>query len=148
LLKPFGEERLERCLRRLLAARAAPTHREPPRLVARRRRGWVFLRADDVWAFEAAERLTFVHTALGRHDMDLSLTALEAAFEGRLIRPHRNWLAHLPHVHALERDGAEAALLIGPPDARGQHPLRVPVARERLAAVKGALLGTAPWLRP
>ncbi|HEU4410921.1 MAG TPA: LytTR family DNA-binding domain-containing protein [Polyangiaceae bacterium] len=148
LLKPFHEERLERCLQRLLATHAPAPHREPPRLVARRRRGWVFLRADDVWAFEAAERLTFVHTPLGRHDMDLSLTALESAFEGRLLRPHRNWLAHLPHVHALEREGAEAALLLGPPDARGAHPLRVPVARERLAAVKSALLGGAPWLRP
>ncbi len=148
LLKPFNEERLERCLYRLLAAHAPPPRSEPPRLVARRRRGWVFLRADDVWAFEAAERLTFVHTALGRFDMDLSLTALESAFEGRLVRPHRNWLAHLPHVRALERDGAEVTLELGPPDARGAHPLRVPVARERLAAVKSALLGGAPWLHP
>lgn len=148
LLKPFTEERLAQCLARLLAAHAPAPRNEPARLVARRRRGWVFLRAEDVWAFEAAERLTFVHTPLGRYDMDLSLTALAAAFGGRLLRSHRNWLVHLPHVHALERDGAEVTLRLGSPNARGEHPLSVPVARERLAAVKSALLGDPTWLRP
>jgi len=85
LLKPFSEERVARCLDRVrqhrpLAARpAAP----PSRLVARRKRALVFVRLDEVWAFEAADRLAYVHTARGRFEIDLSLSAIEVSFGSR-----------------------------------------------------------------
>ena len=67
LLKPFTEERVERCLARVKSRRAPASLPAPPRLVARRKRALVFLRLDEVWAFESAERLAYVHTARGRY---------------------------------------------------------------------------------
>src|SRR5437868_6522225 len=78
LLKPFTEERVEQCLRRLQSRRPARTSAppSPSKIVARRKKGLVFLRPDEVWAFEAADRLTFVHTPRGKFDLDLSLSAI------------------------------------------------------------------------
>jgi DNA-binding LytR/AlgR family response regulator len=89
LLKPFGEERVARCVRRVLERRpvpSSPAHNH--RIVARRRRSLVFLEPGEIWAFEASERLTFVHTVHGRFDLDLSLAAIERAF-GTFARVHR-----------------------------------------------------------
>jgi len=78
LLKPFSEERVEQCLRRIAERR--PTRvasaAAPQRIVARRKKSLVFLDADEVWAFEASHRLTFVHTPHGIFDLDLSLSAI------------------------------------------------------------------------
>ena len=78
LLKPFSEERVEHCLRRITERRPSrpETSSAPQRIVARRKKSLVFLDADEVWAFEAAHRLTFVHTPHGIFDLDLSLAAI------------------------------------------------------------------------
>ena len=60
ILKPFTEERVEQCLRRLLERRAPRPH-AVRRVVARRKKSLVFLDPEKIWAFEAADRLTFVH---------------------------------------------------------------------------------------
>jgi DNA-binding LytR/AlgR family response regulator len=88
ILKPFTEERVERCLRRLLERRAPRAH-AVRRVVARLKNSLVFLDPEQVWAFEAADRLTFVHTPEGKFDIDLSLAAIEASFGRALFRVHR-----------------------------------------------------------
>ncbi len=147
LLKPFAEDRVEQCLRRLHGRRPKSRPPAPLRIVARRGKSLVFLEPDEVWAFEAADRLTSVHTAHGTFDLDLSLAAIESSFGRALTRVHRNWLVNAAHIKELERDGAETKLFVGVgigPDQRG---VRVPVARERAQAVREMLLTNATGLR-
>ncbi|MBK7402411.1 MAG: response regulator transcription factor [Myxococcales bacterium] len=151
LLKPFTEERVDQCLRRLQARRTVRAPQAPARIVARRRKGLVFLRPDEVWAFEAADRLTFVHTRHGKFDLDLSLSAIEAAFGGAgrgLLRVHRNWVVNLDHVKELLRDGGDSEIFVGEGlDEQAGAGIRVPVARERAQAVRDSLLSDATGLR-
>jgi DNA-binding LytR/AlgR family response regulator len=149
LLKPFTELRVEHCLARLRARRspAVPSPPvAPPRIVARRRRALVLLRLDEVWAFEAAGRLAYVHTPRGRLDVDLSLAAVTASFGRTFLRVHRNWLVNVDHVRELEGAGSDTELLVG---ASGDEAtsVRVPVARERAQAVRDALLRGAMGIR-
>lgn len=139
LTKPFTEARVAQCLARV-RSRVPPREASPPRIVGRRKRALVFVRLDEVWAFEAAERLAYVHAPQGRLDIDLSLSAIEASFGRTLLRVHRNWLVNAIHVRELEGSGADTELLIGE--------LRVPVARERAVAVRDALLGNTLGIRP
>jgi DNA-binding LytR/AlgR family response regulator len=147
LLKPFTEERVEQCLRRVLARKPArPPPSGPTKIVARKKKGLVFLRPEEVWAFEAADRLTFVHTRRGKFDLDLSLAAIEAAFGGggrALLRAHRNWLVNPEHVRELVRDSGDE-LVVGGDEGEG---VQVPVARERAQLVRDALLADATGLR-
>ncbi len=149
LLKPFTEERVEQCLRRLISrrgARAAQTA-GPTRIVARRKKGLIFLRPEEVFAFEARDRLTCVHTRRGVFDLDLSLAAIEASFGRSLMRVHRNWLINATHVMALEREAGETVLLLGGDDDEDAGAVRVPVARERSQSVRDALLADATGVR-
>jgi DNA-binding LytR/AlgR family response regulator len=149
LLKPFSEERVVQCLRRLQQQRngtRAPTN-GPPRIVARRKRSLVFLEPHEIWAFEAADRLTFVHTTHGVFDIDLSLAAVEGSFGRAFLRVHRNWLVNASHIKELERDGHETRLFVGAGVADAGRGVRVPVARERAAAVREMLLENATGLR-
>src|SRR5690606_33019163 len=108
LIKPFTEDRVEACLERLHARRSGSQPPLPPlRIVARRGRGLVFLEPSEVWAFEAADRLTSVHTAHGTFDVDLSLSAIEASLGRSFARVHRNWLVNASHIKRLDRDGSE-----------------------------------------
>jgi DNA-binding LytR/AlgR family response regulator len=133
LHKPFTTERVAQCIERLRARRPSnATPAGPVRIVVRRKRALVFLRLEEVWAFEAAERLAFVHSSRGKFDVDLSLSAVEASFGRSLLRVHRNWLVSAEHVKELEGAGSETELLVGD--------LRVPVARERAQAVREALM--------
>jgi len=134
LTKPFTPARVEQCVARL-RPRIAPSA-APARFVARRKRGLVFLRPDEVWAFEAADRLAYVHTARGTFDIDLSLAAIETSFGRAFLRTHRNWLVNAAHVLELAEDGD---LIAGE--------LRVPVARERATAVREALLAGTTGIR-
>jgi DNA-binding LytR/AlgR family response regulator len=149
LLKPFSEERVVHCLRRLQQRRGATPAASsgPPRIVARRKRSLVFLEPLEIWAFEAADRLTFVHTLHGTFDIDLSLAAVEASFARAFVRVHRNWLVNATHIKELERDGHETKLFVGDGVADAGKGVRVPVARERSAAVREMLLTNATGLR-
>ena len=142
LLKPFTAARVEQCLIRLCERIQAQPHlaASPPRIVARRKRALVFLRLDEVWAFEAAERLAYVHSPRGTFDVDLSLAAIEASFGRAFVRTHRNWLVNAAHVLELEGAGSETEVLVGE--------MRVPVARERAANVREALLANTSGIRP
>lgn len=150
LLKPFTAARVDECLERLSARRPPPpsnAQREPARIVARRRRALVLLRLDEVLAFEAADRLAYVHTTRERLDVDLSLSAIEVSFGKTLLRVHRSWLVNPVHVRELEGAGSETELLVSAPgnEAKG---LRVPVARERAQSVRDALLQNTAGIRP
>jgi two-component system, LytTR family, response regulator LytT len=149
LLKPFSEERVIQCLRRLHERRTALPEllSGSQRIVARRKRSLVFLEPNEIWAFEAADRLTFVHTLHGTFDIDLSLAAVEASFARAFVRVHRNWLVNTAHIKELERDGHETKLFVGEGLADAGRGVRVPVARERAGAVREMLLVNATGLR-
>jgi DNA-binding LytR/AlgR family response regulator len=147
LLKPFNEERVVQCLRRLQQRRGGSEAAGPTRIVARRKRSLVFLQPQEIWAFEAADRLTFVHTLHGTFDIDLSLAAVEASFGRTFVRVHRNWLVNAAHIKELERDGHETRLFVGAGVADAGQGIRVPVARERAAQVREMLLSNATGLR-
>lgn len=147
LLKPFTEARVAACLdkvsRLVVATSTAVAKPFDGRIAARQGRSIVFLRREEAYAFEAEGRLCYVHTARGRLDIDLSLTALEALLGPPYLRVHRTWLVALDAVQSMERDGGESVLLVGP----GEPPLRVTVARERTAVVKERLFESAIGLR-
>jgi two-component system response regulator LytT len=146
ILKPFTEERVEDCLRRLLARRASRS-RSPRRVAARRKKSLVFLDPGTIWAFEASDRLTFVHAPEGKFDIDLSLAAIEVSFGRALFRVHRNWLVNLGCVKELDRDGPGATLTVGDGSGRDGGSMQVPVSQDRAKALRDALLENATGLR-
>jgi two-component system, LytTR family, response regulator LytT len=148
LRKPFDDTRVLASVARVrdqLAQRRRPTPAGPRRLVGRSRTGLVFLTADEVWAFGAETRLITMYAAAGAFDVDLSLANLEQALGDRVLRVHRQWLVQPAHVRALERHAGELVLFLG--ELPGSGGLRVPVARDRAAAVRDALLATTVGLR-
>lgn len=150
LVKPFTEQRVAQCVRRLsLRLPAAQRAQQPAqlRIVARRQRSLVFLELDEVWACEAADRLTFAHSARGRFDLDLTLSAIGASFGRTLARVHRNWLVNVARVIELERDGGETSLLVGAATGAACDGIRVPVAKERAASVRELLMAQSVGIR-
>jgi DNA-binding LytR/AlgR family response regulator len=145
LLKPFSEERVEQCLRRLLE-RKPTAIRAALRVVARRKNSLVFLDPEEIWAFEASERLSYVHSPRGRFDIDLSLAAIESSLGRTLTRVHRNWLVNLAFVRELKREGNETTLFVGSSIADHRQGICVPVARDRAHSLRGALLENSTGL--
>lgn len=144
LLKPFSEQRVVECLERVARRCRRPAAVSPTRIVARNKRGLIFLRQGEVRAFEASERLTYVHSAAGRFSVDLSLATIEATLGEGWLRVHRNWVVNREHVRAMERDELGNVLVIG--DA-GEEGIRVPIARDKLQNVRGILLDGATGIR-
>jgi DNA-binding LytR/AlgR family response regulator len=148
LLKPFSEERVAQCLRRVRAR--GPHAAAPPgalRIVARRKKSLIFLEPREIWAFEAADRMTFVHTEHGTFDLDLSLAAIETSFGRAFARVHRCWLVNIAYIKELERDGAETHLFVGPGLGDEGRGVRVPVSRDRAQPLREMLLANATGLR-
>jgi DNA-binding LytR/AlgR family response regulator len=146
ILKPFTEERIEQCVRRLLERRA-PRPQAVRRVVARRKKSLVFLDPEQIWAFEAADRLTFVHSPEGRFDIDLSLAAIEASFGRALFRVHRNWLVNLAYVRELDRDIGGAMVTVGSNLGPEGRSVQAPVSQDRAKALRDVLLENATGLR-
>ena len=149
LLKPFTSARVLACMDRLMdrrrpAQRPAPI---PQRIAARREHVIVFVDLAEVWACEAAERLTFVHSTRGRFDLDLTLSAIATSFGRGLLRVHRNWLVNPLRVLELEREAGETTLLVGCTVDGRTAGVKVPVAKDRAASVRDALLSVAPGVR-
>jgi two-component system, LytTR family, response regulator LytT len=143
LLKPFTPSRVAACVERLCERRGPIGHDAGApalRVAARRDRVVVFLEIDEVWACEAADRLTFVHSARGRFDLDLTLSAIGVSFGRTLLRVHRNWLVNPARVLELEREGGDSSLFVGAADGRGKSGVRVPVAKERASEIRDVLL--------
>jgi len=147
LVKPFTDERVDACLRRLAERQPAILRgAQPVRVVARRQRSLVFLDLDEVWACEASERLTYVHSSRGRFDLDLTLSSIAASFGRTLVRVHRNWLVNGARVLELQRDAGDTTLLLGV--AGVDRPgMQVPVARDRVPEVREMLMANATGVR-
>jgi two-component system response regulator LytT len=146
LLKPFGEDRVLSCLSRL-RQRRTPVPSRPPRVVARKKKSLVFLEASEIWAFEAEERLTFVHTRHGRFDVDLSLRAIEVALGESVTRVHRKWLVNVAHIRELTRTSSDTLLFVGEAPSEEGKGVTVPVSRDRVAEVREALLRQSVGMR-
>jgi DNA-binding LytR/AlgR family response regulator len=148
LLKPFTEERVDQCLRRLLARRPPrSTDGGQQRIVARRGKTLVFLDVGEVFAFEARERLTCVHTSHGMFDVDLSLAVIELSFGRTFVRVQRNWLVNAAYIKELEREGRDTRIFVGAGIGAEQRGVRVPVGRERAQFVRDMLLAGATGVR-
>jgi len=141
LLKPLTKQRLASCFDRIEPHFATPREGPPRRVVARQRSALVFLELTEILAFEATGRLVAAHTTRGVFDVDLSLNALAESFGDALLRVHRSWLVRVAEIRRLERGGGESMLDVG---ADG---LRVPVAGDRQADVRSALLARSVGLR-
>jgi two-component system, LytTR family, response regulator LytT len=141
--KPFSQERVSECVARVVRRRPRAQAGPVARVVARSKHGLVFLRPHEVLAFEASERLSFVHAQAGRFDVDLSLATLEASLGPAWLRVHRNWLVNQEHVTALERDELGSTLVVGSAEVS----LRVPVARDNVQKIRDALLVGATGIR-
>lgn len=141
LLKPFSFPRVKTCVERLCAGldltqQAAKTER----IVARSKNGLVFFDVSEVVAFQAEQRLVFVHTHSGKFDLDLSLSALKRLLGEGFIRVHRSWLVNRSMVRGLERTDGEAVLNVGS--------LKVPIPRERASELRRSLLQSAQGIKP
>lgn len=118
------------------------------RIVARSRRGLVFLTLKEVWAFEMKERLCFVHSKQGRFDIDLSLKELEASpLAGSLLRVHRKWLANTAKVRRLDFLDTNCWVWLGEDAVEGGLGVRVPVSRSLARAVRKRLLSGTIGIR-
>ncbi len=151
LLKPFTPARVSACVDRL-EQRRRPALAEagiaPLRIAARRENVIIFLDMNEVWACEAADRLTFVHSVRGRFDLDLTLSAIGVSFGRTLLRVHRNWLINPARVLELERESGETSVLVGSAEGAQTSGVRVPVAKERAVSVRQALLSATRGVRP
>lgn len=136
LLKPFTHERVAACAERLVERSTSRTNVAGRRLVARDGQRLVFLDMDGLVAFQAAERVTYLHHAEGVFAIDLSLAALAASLGDRVLRVHRSWLVDPSRVDGLLREDGELVLQLGPD-------LRVPVSRDRARDVRRHLLANA-----
>jgi two-component system response regulator LytT len=117
----------------------------PARVVARSKGALIFLHVEEVWAFEAVDRLSFVHSRDGRFDVDLSLSTFEASFGRPFVRVHRHWLVNLDRVKALEGRRGNAWLSVG--TAFPSERIRVPVSRQHARDVRELLLRDAIGIR-
>jgi DNA-binding LytR/AlgR family response regulator len=124
-----------------------PPASEPLRIVARTSQGLVFLGIDEVLAFEAKDRLQFVHSPRGRFDLDVSLDELERALGDSFLRAHRNWLVSVSKVRKLETVQGVATLEVES-TLEGVHSvLQVPVSKELRTVVRRRLLAGSIGLR-
>jgi DNA-binding LytR/AlgR family response regulator len=122
--------------------------RTSARIVARWKNSLVFLEPAELWAFEAADRMTFVHSRHGRFEIDVSLAVIEASSIGRsFTRVHRNWLISVPHIKQLERSAGQTAVFVGTGIGDQSQSIRVPVSRLHAQALRGMLLANAIGVR-
>ncbi len=138
VLKPFTEARIAQCLERVHARRRSKTSL-PRRMVARDKRALVFLDPQQVWAFEASDRLTVVHAPRGVFDIDLTLAAVELSLGASFTRVHRQWLVNEAHIRGIDRDAGDMWLLVGAEVGDGRI-VRVPVSRDRAQSLRNELL--------
>jgi DNA-binding LytR/AlgR family response regulator len=117
------------------------------KIVARRRAALVFLECRDVWAFEARDRLCFVHSTRGCFDVDLSLLEIEQTLGGSFIRIHRRWLVNVVNIRELQGGSRGCWLWVASPAGERGEGIRIPVAREAVRSVKGKLLEGTVGLR-
>ncbi len=127
LLKPFGAERLGKCLDRVRAALGEPVPvpalgrlgealgKQPmSRLFVRSGGGIVPVPVRDVAWFESSGDYVTAHTGRSRYMLHLALNRLEARLDAaKFVRIHRTHIVNLDHVVAFRRrDGRLVADLV------------------------------------
>ena len=148
LMKPFTEDRLLQCLRRIVTRRIEQRPSlATTRIAARKGRSLVFLEPAEVWAFEARERATSVHTPHGVFELDLSLAVIELSLGRSLLRVHRNWLVNAAYVKELDRDARGTNMFVGLGVGKNAQGIRIPVGRDRAQAVRDLLLASTTGVR-
>jgi DNA-binding LytR/AlgR family response regulator len=105
------------------------------------------LETRDVWAFEAKDRLCFVHAARGCFDVDLSLLEMEQALGSSFLRIHRRWLVNVANIRELQGGHRGCRLWVASLAAERGTGIRVPVSREAVRGVKRRLLEGTVGLR-
>ncbi len=143
LLKPFGAERLAKCLERVRAALGEP-HTLPAlgrlgellgkgpmsRLFVRSGTGIVPVAVEDVAWFESSGDYVTAHTGRNRYMLHLALSRLEARLDpARFTRIHRTHIVNLAHVVAFRR--RDGRLL-----AEMRDGAVLPVSRERAKEIR------------
>lgn len=140
VLKPFSEDRIDACAERLIQRLPPRAPNGPARVVARRGKALVFLALEEIYGFEASERLTYAHHPDGVFEVDLSLRRVEEIVGHALLRVHRNWVINPHRVQSMYREGTEVYLAFSPE-------LLVPVSRSKARTVRERLFeGTIGWL--
>jgi DNA-binding LytR/AlgR family response regulator len=118
-------------------------------VAARRRDAIIVLETSEVWAFEARDRLCFVHSSGGRFDVDLSLQELAVGLGPDFIRVHRSWLANMANVREYRGDHGVHTLLVGRPGTTAPHGIiEVPISRDYAMEVRTRLLDGTIGFRP
>lgn len=139
LLKPWTRARVAQAVARVRERRPqAPT--AATRIAARQGRTLCLLDVRDVLAFEARERLVFVHTERQRFDVDLGLASFAASFGARFLRVHRQWLVAVEHVREVQPGELGMHLRVG-------TNLVVPCAAERTKEIRDGILAGTVGLR-
>ncbi len=146
LLKPFGPERLARCLERVRAAMGEPTSPSAlnrlsealakgpmTRLFVRAAGGIVPVGLSEVLWFESSGDYVVAHAGKTRYMLHLPLARLESRLDvSKFVRVHRTHIVNLDHVASFRR--REGKLVAAMVDGR-----EVPVSRERAKELR--LLG-------
>ncbi len=139
LLKPFGPERLARCLDRIRAAigepnvlpafsrlREALSNGPMSRLFVRSGGGIIPVLVEEVSWFESSGDYVTAHVGRSRYMLHLALSRLEARLDGRrFVRIHRTHIVNLDRVAAF-RPAGKGRLVAEMDDGS-----RLPVSRER-----------------
>ncbi len=144
LLKPFGQDRLDRALAK---ARSLLGQAQPQLLQAARQAGvlikdrhlrhWVAL--SDIVSVQAQDDYICLHLSDGRTLLKTqSLSEFEqelSALSPRFVRVHRSWLLHLEHFRGeMRRPGASPSALMSTAQ-------EVPVSRSGLERLQQAVVG-------
>jgi LytTr DNA-binding domain len=116
------------------------------RVVARAKHSLVILDLDEVWAFEAKDRLCFVHAVSGKFDIDISLLEVASSSGATFIRVHRNWLANITKIRTFAT-GSRPYLWIGNWACADNQGIRAPVSRAHAMALRERLLAGSVGLR-
>jgi two-component system, LytTR family, response regulator LytT len=139
LVKPWARDRIDQCIARIRESRPA-RGASPERVAARSGKGIRLIPIEEVLAFEAADRLTFVHTERDRLTLDLTLAVISSAFGERFARVHRQWLVATEQVRELQTTVTGLQLLLG-------ERLYAPVSSERTREVRELILQGTLGLR-
>jgi DNA-binding LytR/AlgR family response regulator len=116
-------------------------------IVARKGRALVFLRSREVWAFEARDGLVYLHAHAGCFDIDRSLSEVMAVLGAPFARVHRSWVVGLAKVREFRSTNAGHTLFVSDSVAELARGVEVPIARERVRAVRRSLLEGSFGLR-
>lgn len=143
LTKPVRRERLQAALLRVRRRREAAAVPAQPMLIVSDRGRVLRLPIADLVCLKADQKYVSIVSRSGEWLVDEALTDLEQRLGAAVVRVHRNALAAVAAVRALERTGDDA----GAGEAwsvRLANGERLAVSRRQLAAVRAALATAEP----